>query len=45
MPIPADREQELQKLMAERHQIGLELTAQLKNIGLVGADDDEENQT
>ena len=41
MTIPADREQEIRRLMADRHRIGLELTALLKDMGLAVANDDE----
>jgi hypothetical protein len=41
LTIPPDREEEIRKLMAERHRIGLELTAQLKSLGLRITEDDE----
>ena len=41
MRIPSNKEQEIRKLMVERHRIGLAITAQLISLGMNVHEDDE----
>ena len=41
MRIPSEKAVEIRKLMAERHRIGLAITAQLNSIDMWGHTDDE----